>query len=249
LYLVGSVYTDAYYGRLSMEATSLDLAPTYVGLQSIHAVWALLEYPLILLLLYVLYRIVTWFVPRSARWVDEARQRFPRLLAILVNIAIVVPLLVDDFRASFWERELPHRSVLTEVTSLLQTAGLILVAYAVWLAWRRRFLLTEIRAHRIVPIALVFTVYLLGALASTAAIAELAAEDLLTGASDAALRVEFLREPGVLPELDGKDLILVTARNSVYYAVERESVPPSEQPTSFVVPYSAVEGAEVSRFP
>ena len=27
LYLVGSVYTDAYYGRMSIDAASLDLAP------------------------------------------------------------------------------------------------------------------------------------------------------------------------------------------------------------------------------
>ena len=50
LYLVGTVYTDAYYGRLSIEVTSLDLAPPYVALQSVHALWGLLEYPLILLL-------------------------------------------------------------------------------------------------------------------------------------------------------------------------------------------------------
>jgi len=50
LYLVGTVYTDAYHGRLSIEVTSLDLAPPYVALQSVHALWGLLEYPLILLL-------------------------------------------------------------------------------------------------------------------------------------------------------------------------------------------------------
>ena len=37
LYLVGTVYTDAYHGRLSIEVTSLDLAPPYVALQSVHA--------------------------------------------------------------------------------------------------------------------------------------------------------------------------------------------------------------------
>jgi hypothetical protein len=37
LYLVGSVYTDAYYRRLAIEVTSLDLAPPYVALQSVHA--------------------------------------------------------------------------------------------------------------------------------------------------------------------------------------------------------------------
>jgi hypothetical protein len=182
-------------------------------------------------------------------WLAGVRRRFPRLLPILANLVLVAPLLADDFILSFRDRELPHRSVLTEVTSVLQTAGLILVAYVVWLGWRRRFLLTELRARNAIPIALVFIVYLLGALASTAYVAELAAEELLTGASDTSLRVEFLREPGVLPELDGKELILVTARNSAYYVVEREPSPPSQQPTSYVVPFAAVEAAQVSRFP
>ena len=47
LYLVGSVYVDAYYGRLAIEATSLDLPPPYVALQSVHALWGLLDYPLL----------------------------------------------------------------------------------------------------------------------------------------------------------------------------------------------------------
>ena len=34
LYLVGSVYTDAYYGRMSIEVTSLDLSPPFIALQS-----------------------------------------------------------------------------------------------------------------------------------------------------------------------------------------------------------------------
>src|ERR671911_1169339 len=82
LYLVGSVYTDAYYGRLAIEVTSLDLAPPYVALQSVHALWGLLEYPLILLLFYVMYRTFS----RSHRlraWLAQVRRRFPRLLPIL----------------------------------------------------------------------------------------------------------------------------------------------------------------------
>jgi len=54
LYLVGSVYVDAYYGRLAIEATSLDLPPPYVALQSVHGLWGLLDYPLLLLLVSVL---------------------------------------------------------------------------------------------------------------------------------------------------------------------------------------------------
>jgi hypothetical protein len=57
LYFVGSVYVGAYYGRLAIEATSLDLPPPYVALQSVHALWGLLDYPL-LLLVNVLYRAI-----------------------------------------------------------------------------------------------------------------------------------------------------------------------------------------------
>jgi hypothetical protein len=247
LYLVGSVYVDAYYGRLAIEVTSLDLAPPYVALQSVHALWGLLEYPLILLLFYVMYRTIS----RSYRlraWLAQARRRFPRLLPILANLAVVAPLLLDAI-ASFRERELPHRSVLTEVTSVLGYAGLVLLGYVIWLGWsQRRFLVSEVRARRLVPIGLVFLAYLLSALAATGIVAELAAVELLTGASEASLRVEFVTQPGVLPELAGKELLLVTARNGAYYVVEREPPPPSQHPTSYVVPFTSVEAARVGRF-
>ena len=35
LYLVGFVYVEAFYGRLAIEVTSLDLPPPYVALQSV----------------------------------------------------------------------------------------------------------------------------------------------------------------------------------------------------------------------
>ena len=92
-------------------------------------------------------------------------------------------------------------------------------------------------------------VYLLGALAATATITELADEKVLTGTSEASRRVQFLREPGMLPELDGQELILATSRNSAYYVVVRESSPPSPRPTSYVIPFSAVEAAQVRPFP
>jgi hypothetical protein len=247
LYLVGSVYTDAYYGRLSIEVTSLDLTPPYVALQSVHALWGLLEYPLLLLLFYVLYRTFASPTRRLGKEIVRARQRFPRLLPALANVAVVAPLLLDA-SVSFRERELPHQSVLTEVTSVLGYAGLVLLGYVVWLGWsQRRFLVSEVRARKLVPIALVFLVYLLSALAATGIVAELAAVELLTGASDASLRVEFVTKPGVLPELADKELILVTTRNGAYYVVEREPFPPSQQPTSYVVPLTAVDAARVRR--
>jgi hypothetical protein len=126
------------------------------------------------------------------------------------------------------QRELPHRSVLTEINSVLGYVGLILLVYVLWLGWdQRRFLLSEVQAHKLVPMALVFTAYLLSALVTTGVVAELAAVDLLTGASAASLRVEFVTQPGVLPELAEKELILVASRNGAYYVVEREPSPPS----------------------
>ncbi len=248
LYLVGSVYTDAYYGRLSIEVTSLDLAPPYVALQSVHALWGLLEYPLFLLLVSVLYRTIASPTRRLSEWVTEGRRRFPRLLPILANLAVVAPLLLDAV-VSFRERDLPHRSVLTEVTSVLGYAGVVLLGYVVWLGWsQRRFLVSEIRARKLVPITMMFLVYLLSALAATGIVAELAAVELLTGASEASLRVEFVTQPGVLPELADKELILVTTRNGAYFVVEREPFPPSQQPTSYVVPLTAVDAARVRRF-
>ena len=247
LYLVGTVYTDAYYGRLSIEVTSLDLAPPYVALQSVHALWGL-RYPLLLLLFYVLYRTFAAPTRRLGAWLTETGRRYPRLLPVLANLAVVTPLLLDAL-VTFRERELPHRSVLTEVNSVLGYAGLVLLGYVVWLGWsQRRYLVSEIRARKLVPIALVFLVYLLSALAATGIVAELAAEDLLTGASDASLRVEFVTKPGVLPELADKELILVTTRNGAYFVVEREPSPPSRQPTSYVVPLTAVDAARVGRF-
>ena len=247
LYLVGSVYTDAYYGRLAIEVTSLELAPAYVALQSIHALWGLLEYPLWLLLVSVVYR--TLAAPtRLGPWLARSRRRFPRLLPIVANLVVVAPLLLDAI-ASFRERELPHRSVRTEVISVLGYAGLVLLGYVVWLGWsQRRFLVSEVRARKVLPIALVFLVYLLSALAATGIVAELAAVELLTGASEASLRVEFVTQPGVLPELAEKELILVTTHNGAYFVVEREPSPPSQQPTSYVVPFTAVEAARVGRF-
>jgi len=247
LYLVGTVYTDAYYGRLSIEVTSLDLAPAYVALQSIHALWGLLEYPLWLLLIYVLYRTLASPTRRLGPWFAETRPRFPRLLPILANLIVVAPLLLDA-SVSFQEHELPHRSVLTEVTSVLRYTGLVLLGYVLWLGWsQRRFLVNEVRTRKVLPISLVFLVYLLSAMAATGIVAELAAVELLTGTSEASLRVEFVTRSGVLPELVGKELILVTTRNGAYFVVECES-PPSQQPTSYVVPLTAVDAARMRRF-
>ena len=245
LYLVGSVYVDAYYGRLAIEATSLDLPPPYVALQSVHALWGLLEYPLLLLLVYLLYRAIASPARRPGQWLVRARERFPRLLPALANLIVVIPPLVDA-AASVRERELPHRSVLTEINSVLGYVGLILLVYVLWLGWDQgRFLLTEVRARKLVPIVLVFIAYLLSALVTTGVVAELAAVDLLTGSSPASLRVTFVTKPGVLPELAEQELLLVAARNGAYYVVVREPSPPNPWATSYAIPFTSVEAARV----
>jgi hypothetical protein len=109
-------------------------------------------------------------------------------------------------------------------------------------------LLSEVQARKPVPIALVFIAYLLSALVATGVVAELAAVDLLTGASPASLRITFVTKPGVLPELAGKELLLVAARNGAYYVLVREPSPPGPWATSYAVPFTTVEAVRVRPF-
>jgi hypothetical protein len=109
-------------------------------------------------------------------------------------------------------------------------------------------LLSEIQARKLVPMALVFTAYLLSALVTTGGVAELAAVDLLTGASPASLRVTFVTKPGVLSELAEQELLLVAARNGAYYVVVREPPPPSPWATSYAIPFASVEAVRVRPF-
>jgi hypothetical protein len=188
LYLVGSVYVDAYYGRLAIEVVSLDLPPPYVALQSVHALWGLLDYPLFLLLIVLLCQLITSSSRPFARWLTRTSERFPRLLPVTINLIVVAPLLLRA-AATLRERELPHRSIVTEISSLLGYVGLVIFVYVLWLGWhQRRFVLTEIRDRNVVAVTLLFAGYLLSALVFTGSAAELAAMDLLTGASPASLR-------------------------------------------------------------
>lgn len=248
LYLVGFVYVDAYYGRLSLEILPLDLPSPYVALQSVHALWGLLDYPLTLLVAIVLYQILADPLRGPGRRLARARERYPRLLPSLTNLVVVAPLLVRA--GTNWRvRELPHRSVIAEITSVLGYVGVMLLVYVLWLGWRQRcFLLSEIRAHKAVPIALVFAAYLLGALVHTGEAAELAAVDLLTGASPATMRVTFVTKPGVFPELAGVELVLVAARGGTYYVVAWEASPPSPWATSYAIPASAIDAVRMRPF-
>jgi hypothetical protein len=244
LYLVGWVYVDGYYGRLALEVIPPDLPPPYVALQAVHALWGLLDYPLTVLIAVMTYRVIATPSRPPGAWIAHARTRFPRLLPIVTNLLVVFPLLLKA-ATSAQVQELPHRSVLAEITSVLIYAGAALLLYVVWLGWQRHYLLTEIRAHHVVPLVLVFITYLLTALVTTGAAAELAAVDLLTGTSPASVRVTFETKPGVLPELAAHDLLLVAERGGTYYVVVREPSPPSPWATSYAIPASSINAARM----
>jgi hypothetical protein len=247
LYLVGFVYVDAYYGRLSLAMIPLDLPPPYVALQSIHAMWGLLDYPLTLVVALVVYRALASPSLPSGRWLGQARTRFPLLLPVLANLLLVAPLLLKS-AASLRTMELPHRSALAEIRSVLGYAGLILLAYVLWLGWQRRYLLAELRARQIAPLALVFSTYLLSALVTTGDAAEFAAVDLLTGSSPGSVLVSFVMKPGVLPELENQELLLVAERSGTYYAVVREASPPDPWATSYAIPAGAIDAVRMRPF-
>jgi hypothetical protein len=250
LYLVGSVYTESYFGRMSIDAASLDLTPPFIALQSLHVVQSLLEYPGTLLLFYLIYRFFLSHQEWWHAWHDRVRQRFGRLFLLIVNLLVVSPLVIaaiqagDDLGAVF------SSSVLSEVSELMEKFGLALLAYVLWLSFGPRLLIfTEIRQRKLIPIALLFGVYLFDALIATSHGAALDAELLMTGASDTSIAVTFTLADDArttLPE-SGQELILAIARGGNYYVVERQPNPPSTRPVSYVVTSSAVDMVRLQR--
>src|SRR5215213_5915890 len=218
LYLVGSVYTDAYYGRMSIEVTSLDLSPPFIALQSAHVLGSLLEYPSALLFFYLLYRLLTSRIPRLRSWYDRARQRFGRLFLLIVNLVIVSPLLVSAVQAGIDAGISSTSSVLSEITGLMGTLGSLLVFYVIWLSFGpRQVIISQIRERKLIPIVLLSALYLLDALIATASGAAVDAELLMTGESDSSIEVVFTMALGVRDTLPTSGLLLVTARNGNYY--------------------------------
>jgi hypothetical protein len=248
LYLVGSVYTDAYYGRMSIEVTSLDLTPPFIALQSAHVLGSLIEYPSALLFFYLLYRLLTSRIPRLRSWYNRARQRFGRLFLLIVNLLIVSPLLVSAVRAGIDAGISSTSSVLSEVTGLMGTLGSLLLFYLIWLSFGpRQFILDQIRERKLIPIVLLAALYLLDSLIATANGAAADAELLLTGESDSSIEVAFTMTEGVRDTLPSSGLLLVTARNGNYYVVERQPSPPGRRPVAYVVPFDAVDSARTQR--
>jgi hypothetical protein len=248
LYIVGSVYTEAYYSRLSIEVTSLDLAPPFIALQSAHVLESLLEYPLALLFFYLLYRLLTSRIARLQSWYDRAKQRFGRLFLLIVNLVIVSPLVIAAFQAGIDAGLTGASSVLGNVAGLMGTFGLLLFFYVIWLSFGpRQVIIAQIRERKIIPIALLAALYLLDALIATANGAAEDAELLLTGAAESSIEVAFTMTDGVSDTLPSSGLLLVTARNGNYYVVERQPVPPSRRPVAYVVPFDSVDVARTQR--
>jgi hypothetical protein len=248
LYLVGSVYTDAYYGRMSIEVTSLDLSPPFIALQSAHVLESLLEYPTALLFFYLIYRVLTSRIPRLRSWYDRGQQRFGRLFLLIVNLLIVSPLLVAAVQAGIDAGISATSSVLSEVTGLMGSLGSLLFFYVIWLSFGpRQVILAQIRERKLIPIVLLFAVYLLDALIATANGAVGDAELLMSGESDSSIEVVFTMAEGVQNALPSSGLLLVTARNGNYYVVERQGNPPSRRPVAYVIPFDAVDSARTQR--
>jgi hypothetical protein len=246
VYLVGSVYTETYFGRMSIDVVALDLPPPYIALQAVHAVQSLLVYPLALLLLYLLDRFTAARLPEARSWLGRQVKRLGWFGILAINVLVVFPLLRAAESAGSNHALIQTTSALSEVVSLMQVVGLALLAYVVWLSVARRmFLLAELKQHRNVPVALVTAIILLGALVNTADRARTNGERLMTGASDTSLAVTFtMADSRPLP---GADLVLVAMRNSHYFVVERQPDPPSLTPRAFAVPYRSVDSVQLER--
>jgi hypothetical protein len=248
LYLVGSVYSEAYFGRMSIEVTSLDLSPPFIALQSAHVLESLLEYPFALLFFYLLYRVLTSRIPRLRSWYDRARQRFGRLFLLIVNLVIVSPLVIAAVEAGIDADLTGASSVLGDVAGLMGTLGTLLLFYVIWLSFGpRQVILQQIRERKLIPIVLLSVLYLLDALIATANGAAVDAELLMSGESDSSIEIVFTLTEGVRDTLPSSALLLVTARNGNYYVVERQDSPPSRRPVAYVVPFDSVDSARTQR--
>ena len=248
LYLVGSVYTDAYYGRMSIEVTSLDLSPPFIALQSAHVLESLLEYPSALLFFYLLYRLLTSRIPRLRSWYDRARQRFGRLFLLIVNLVIVSPLVVAAVQAGIDAGISSTSSVLSEVTGLMGSLGSLLVFYVIWLSFGpRQVIISQIRERKLIPIVLLFALYLLDALIATANGAAADAELLADGRGG-------FEHRGRLHDDGGGARHAPVVGVAPGHGAQREllrgrapDLPAQRRPVAYVVPFDAVDSARTQR--
>ena len=247
LYLVGSVYVDAYYGRMSIDAASLNLPTSLVALQSLHAAGSIASYPIYLIVVSIAYQRLVGRNGRLADWFRRLANRLGRWMATLLNLIVVAPLVSLAIVESQRSTGQPS-SVIGEVSGFFEEAVTLLLIYVVWLGFREeRVMLIELRERRLVPVSLLFVTYLLSTLIGTAHVAVLQAETLMTGLADGSLEITLVMRDGARPVGDGVPLILVAVRPDGYYVVERQTVPPSRRPVAFVVPHHAVDSARIRR--
>jgi hypothetical protein len=247
LYLVGTVYVDAYYGRMSIEASALDLAPPFVALQSTHVLSSVLEYPVGLLLLYLLYRFSLSRLPRLRSWSERVRRRFGRSVLVVANGLLIAPLVIGAYEQTRDAAVMRSTSVLREATWIMGAAVFGLVVYVLWLSLaRRQFLFAALHQRQLGLFALLALLWLLDSLPDTAREAAADAELLMTGASEASMSVVFRPAAGI-ENLPAGELLLVTMRNGHYFVVKRQGNPPSPQPVAYAVPFRAVDAIRLQR--
>jgi hypothetical protein len=247
LYLVGSVYTDSYYGRMSIDATALDLSPPFIALQATNVIQQLLAYPIFLFILWLPYRFLVSRFPAVQSLVSRATERFGRLALLLINLVVVAPLVIQAIRVGGTEGLTKNSSLLGEVVGLMQTAGVAMLIYVIWLSLGPRLLFfDQIRARKFLPVMLLIVLYLLISLLATSKSATEDAELLMTGTSASSVAVTFTLADGVTP-LPAADLVLVTIRNGHYFVVERQPDPPSPRPVAYAIPIRAADAVRLQR--
>lgn len=247
LYLIGSVYTDSYYGRMSIDATALDLSPPFIALQATNVIQQLLAYPIFLLVLWVPYRLVVSRFPALRSWASRATERIWPMTLLLVNLVVVAPLVIQAIRVGGTQALIENSSLLGEIAGLMQTAGFAMLFYVIWLSLGPRlFIFDQIRERKLLPVTLLVALYLLISLLSTSKSAAEDAELLMTGKSASSVAVTFTPAGGVAP-LPAADLLLVTIRNGHYFVVERQPNPPSLRPVAYAIPIRAADAVRLQR--
>ena len=247
LYLVGSVYTDSYYGRMSIDATALDLSPPFIALQATNVIQQLLAYPIFLLVLWVPYRLIVARFPALQSWASRTTERFGGLGLLVVNLVVVAPLVVQAIRVGGTQALIENSSLLGEIAGLMQTTGVAMLLYVIWLSLGPRLLFfDQIRERRLLPVTLLIVLYLLISLLSTSRSATEDAELLMTGKSASSVAITFTLANGVTP-LPAADLLLVTIRNGHYFVVERQPDPPSLRPVAYAIPIRAADEVRLQR--
>jgi hypothetical protein len=166
---------------------------------------------------------------------------------LAINLVVVAPLVIQAIRVGGTEALIENSSLLGEIAGLMQTAGLAMLFYVIWLSLGPRlFIFDQIRERKLLPVTLLVTLYLLISLLSTSRSANEDAELLMTGKSASSVAVTFTLAAEVT-QLPASDLLLVTIRNGHYFVVERQPNPPSLRPVAYAIPIRAADAVRLQR--